>query len=170
VPGGKPHVLGGKPFHAAYRGGNNVRRGRRPTIDHVVIGRAVDESTGFDKESMNRSREMNVLTMGAHTNFKQWKRNFLMLLSLKATHLIPQLAISESGVWLDEADQNYAYELLLHAANENKRVDQAVKCIYTTRHDCATAAWDILCNDNAWMAARTHALFHCWAILWFGNT
>jgi hypothetical protein len=64
----------------------------------VVIGRAVDESTGFDKESMNRSMKMNVLTMRAHTNFKQWKRYFLMLLSLKAAHLIPQLAISESGV------------------------------------------------------------------------
>jgi hypothetical protein len=34
----------------------------------------------------------------------------------------------------------------LHAASENKRVDQAVKCIFATRPDYATAAWDILCE------------------------
>jgi hypothetical protein len=35
----------------------------------------------------------------------------------------PPLAIRESGVWLDEQAQNYAYAVLLHAARENKRAD-----------------------------------------------
>jgi spore cortex formation protein SpoVR/YcgB (stage V sporulation) len=40
--------------------------------------------------------------MGPTTDFKQWKRNFLNFLSPKAAYLIPQLAIRESGVWLNE--------------------------------------------------------------------
>jgi hypothetical protein len=59
---------------------------------------------------------------------------------------IPELAIRESGVWLDEQAQRYAYALLLHAANENKRVDHAVKCVSAARPDCATKAWDIMCE------------------------
>jgi hypothetical protein len=50
--------------------------------------------------------KLSVLTMGPTTDFKQWKRNFLNFLSLKATYLIPQLAILESGVWLDEQTQH----------------------------------------------------------------
>jgi hypothetical protein len=34
----------------------------------------------------------------------------------------------------------------LHAASENNRADQAVKCIFVARPDCATTAWDILCE------------------------
>jgi hypothetical protein len=53
--------------------------------------------------------------------------------------------IRESEVWLDEAEQTYAYAMLLHATNDNKRADQAVKCISSAaRPDCATAVWDIL--------------------------
>jgi hypothetical protein len=51
------------------------------------------------------------------------KRNFMTFLSLKAAYLIPHVAIRESGVWLDEHAQNYAYALILHDVNENKRVD-----------------------------------------------
>jgi hypothetical protein len=47
--------------------------------------------------------EATVPTMGPNTDFKPWKRNFLTFLSMKATYLIPQLAIREAGVWLDEA-------------------------------------------------------------------
>jgi hypothetical protein len=69
----------------------------------VVIGRALNEATvGFDKESLNRSMKMTAPTMGPNTDFKSWKRNFLTFVSLKASYLIPQLAIRESGVWLDE--------------------------------------------------------------------
>jgi hypothetical protein len=59
---------------------------------------AVHEATGFDKEAHNRSMKMYVPTMGPNTCFKQWKRNFLTFLSLKAAYLIPMLAIRESGV------------------------------------------------------------------------
>jgi hypothetical protein len=112
----------------------------------VVIGRAAHETTGFDKDAFNRSMKMSVPTMGPTTDFKQGKRNFMNFLSLKATYLIPQLAIHESGAWLDEHAQHYAYTLLLHAGSPNQRADKAVKCVSPTRPDCATAAWDILCE------------------------
>jgi hypothetical protein len=103
----------------------------------VVIGRAAHEATAFDKDALNRSMKMSVPTMDPTTDFKQWKRNFLNF---------PQLAIRESGVWLDEQARHYAYTLLLHAASANQRADQAMKCVSPTRPDCATAAWDILCE------------------------
>jgi hypothetical protein len=58
--------------------------GRRPTIEPMVSGRAVNEVTGFDKESLNRSMKMTVPTMGPNSDIKPWKRNFLTFLSLKA--------------------------------------------------------------------------------------
>jgi hypothetical protein len=88
--------------------------------------------------------KMSVPTMGPTTDFKQWKRTFINFLSLKATYLIPQLDIRESGVWMDEQAQHYAYTMLLHAASANHRASQAMKCVSHTRPDCATAAWDIL--------------------------
>jgi hypothetical protein len=102
----------------------------------VVIDRAAHEATGFDKDALNRSMKMSVPTMGATTDFKQWKRNFLKFLSIKAACLIPQLAIRDSGVWLDEQAQHYAYTLLLHATSANK----AMKCVSPARPDCAAAA------------------------------
>jgi hypothetical protein len=88
--------------------------------------------------------EMSVPTMGPTTDFKHWKRNFLNFLSLKAPYLIPQLAICESGVRVNEHAQHYAYTLLLHAASANQRAYQAMKCVSLARPGCATAAWDIL--------------------------
>jgi hypothetical protein len=41
--------------------------GRRPTIDHVVSGRAAGEIADFDKESINRSMKMDVPLMGPTT-------------------------------------------------------------------------------------------------------
>jgi hypothetical protein len=84
--------------------------------------------------------------MGPNTEFKQWKRNFLTFLSLKATYLIPELTIRESGVWLDEHTRNFAYALMLHNATENKRADQTVMCVSVVRPDYAIAAWDIMCE------------------------
>jgi hypothetical protein len=49
-------------------------------------------------------------------------------------------------VWLDDATQDNAYTMLMHAANESKRDHQAVKCISGARLDCATTAWDIMCE------------------------
>jgi hypothetical protein len=67
-------------------------------------------------------------------------------MSLKAAYLIPQLAIRESGVWLDEDAQTYAYAMLMHATSDNKRADLVVKCLSDAHPDCATAAWDIMCK------------------------
>jgi hypothetical protein len=64
-------------------------RERRPTIDPIVVGRAVYESDGIDKDSMNCSTKMIAPTMGPHTEFKQGESNFLKLMSLKAACLIP---------------------------------------------------------------------------------
>jgi spore cortex formation protein SpoVR/YcgB (stage V sporulation) len=63
----------------------------------VVGGRAAHEATGFDKDALNRSMKMSVPTMGPNSDFQQWKRDFLNFLSIKATYLIPQLSIRESG-------------------------------------------------------------------------
>jgi hypothetical protein len=73
--------------------------------------------------ALNRSIKTYVPTMGPNKDFKQWKRNLLTFLSLKTAYLIAQLAIRESGVWLDEQAQKYAYALILHDARENKRDD-----------------------------------------------
>jgi hypothetical protein len=72
--------------------------------------------------------------------------DFSTFLSLKAASLIPQLAISESGAWLNETAQDYAYALLLHVASENKRAHKIFECIFVARLDCGAAAWDILCE------------------------
>jgi hypothetical protein len=111
----------------------------------VVTGHVVSKATGFDKESLTRSMKMTVPTMGPNTDFKSWKRNFLIFMSLKVAYLIPHLAIHESGVWLDEDAHTYAY-ILLHATNDYERADQAVKCVFAALPDCATAALDIMCE------------------------
>jgi hypothetical protein len=137
-------------LYPTQRGGHTTRGGRRPTIDPVVIGRAAYEATGFDKDTLNRSMRMSVPTMGPTTDFKQWKRNFLNFLSIKATYLIPQLALRDSGVRLDEPAQHYGYTVMLRAASANQRADEAMKCVSLVRHDYAAAAWDIMCErlDN----------------------
>jgi hypothetical protein len=74
------------------------------------------------------------------------EEELLNFLSIKAAYLIPQLAIRDSGVWLDEHAQHYAYTPLLHAASANQRADHAMKCVSRARPQCAAAAWDILCE------------------------
>jgi hypothetical protein len=101
----------------------------------IKTGRATHEATGFDKDALNLSMKMSVPTMGPTTDFKQWKRNFLNFLSLKAAYLISQLAIRDSDVLLDEHAQHYAYTLLLHATVANQRADHAMKCVSLARPD-----------------------------------
>jgi hypothetical protein len=146
TPNGQPPFLFGSPASNAFRGGPRERGGPHPTIDPVVIGRAVKEATCFDKESLNRPMKMRVPTMGPNMDFKSCKRSFLTSLSMKAAYLILELVVRESGLWLDEDAQTYAYAMLLHATSDNKRADRGVKCVYDARPDCATAAWDIMCE------------------------
>jgi hypothetical protein len=107
------------------------------------------EATGFDKESINRSMKVSVPTMDPNTDFRQWKRNFLIFMSLKGAYLTPHLAIRESGVWLDEAAQTCA--LLLRVTIENKRTDQAAKYIYVARPDSAPLQLGTS-HVSAWMS------------------
>jgi hypothetical protein len=90
--------------------------------------------------------KITVPSMGPRNDFKHLKKNFLTFLTLKATYLVPHLAIRESGLWMDEAAQNYALALLLHTANENKRAKHAVKCVSAAQHDCVATSWDIMCE------------------------
>jgi hypothetical protein len=144
--GGPPRHFSGQHSSPAARGALGSRGGRRPTINPVVIGRAAHEATGFDKDALNRSMKILAATMGPNSDFKQWKRDFLNFLSIKAAYLIPQLAIRESGARLDEQVQHYAYTLRVHAASANKRANHALKCVSHARPCCATAAWDIVCE------------------------
>jgi hypothetical protein len=58
TPCGQPHFPLGPPASNALRVGRGGRGGRRPTIDPVVIGRVINEATGFNKASLNRSMKM----------------------------------------------------------------------------------------------------------------
>jgi hypothetical protein len=82
---------------------------------------------------------MNSPIMGPHTEFLHRKNRFLAFLSLKAACLIPQLAMRDYKAYLDESSHSYAYALLLHAAGDNMRADQAVRCITAARPDSGTA-------------------------------
>jgi hypothetical protein len=90
--------------------------------------------------------KMNVPVMGPNTEFRHWKYRFLDFLSLKAAYLIPQLALRESCAYLDENAQSYAFALLRHAVGDNRRADQAIRCITAARADCGAAAWEVLCE------------------------
>jgi hypothetical protein len=84
--GGQRHLPGGQYFAHAHRGGNRDRGGRRPTIDHVVMGRTVNDPAGFDKESSNCSMKMIVPAMGPTTDLKQWKRIFQLSCHSRPRH------------------------------------------------------------------------------------
>jgi hypothetical protein len=76
-------------------------------------------------------------------------------LSLKAAYLISQLALREFGAYLDKNAQSYAFALV----GDNKRADQAVRCITAARADCGVVAWEILCERlDARSFARSLAL------------
>jgi hypothetical protein len=82
------------------------RRGRRPTIDHVVVNHAASEAGDFDRDAINWSMKLNVPVMGPNQEFRHWKNMFICFLSLKAAYLIPQLALRESGTYHDENAQS----------------------------------------------------------------
>jgi hypothetical protein len=154
-----PHGPPKHPSVSAPPAGPAARGGRRLTIDHVVVNGAAGETVDFDMDAINMSMEMNVLVMGPNTEFRHWKNRFLDFLSLKAAYLIPQLALRESGAYLDDNAQSYAFALLRHALGDNKRADQAVRCITAARADCGAAAWEILCERlDARSFARSLAL------------
>jgi hypothetical protein len=100
-----PHGPPRHPSVTAPHAGLAARGGRRPAIDLVVVNRAASETSDFDRDAINMSMKMNVHVMGPNTEFRHWKNKFLDFLSVKATYLIPQLALRESGEYLDENAQ-----------------------------------------------------------------
>jgi hypothetical protein len=110
-----------------------------------VVGRAVFLSNGCDKEAMNRSMKMTVPPWARTCTSSNGKGTFSRF---EAAYMIPQLALRVSGVWLEEVVTNNAFALndMLHVASENKRKDHVVKCVSPARPNCATVAWDILCD------------------------
>jgi hypothetical protein len=67
-------------------------------------------------------------------------------LSLKAAYLISQIMLRDYGAYLDESAHSYAFALLLHAAGDNTRADQAVMCVTAARPDCGVVALGIFCE------------------------
>jgi hypothetical protein len=102
----------------------------------------------------------NVPVMSPNTEFSQWNNRFPSFMMLKVADPIPQLAMRDFGVYLDESAHNsYAFALLLHVAGGNKRADQEVRCFTATRPDCCVVAWQIVYESpDAWSFARTLAL------------
>jgi hypothetical protein len=60
-------------------------------------------ATNFDGDSFSRSFRMDAPVMPKTGEFKTWRRDFLSFLSIKGVALIPQLALSSSGIPLNPA-------------------------------------------------------------------
>jgi hypothetical protein len=128
----------------------------------VVVGRAAHEATGFGKDALSRSIKMSVPSMDFNLDFKQWKRNFLNFLSLKAAYLIPELAIRESGACMDEQAQHYAYTPMLQATSDNKRANHAMECVSIARPTAPLQHGTS--SVNGWTAGPSLAPCPCWTI------
>jgi hypothetical protein len=74
---------------------------RRPTIDPKIVAMTANWATNIDGDSFSRSFRMDAPLIPGTGEFKTWKRDFLSLLSMKGAALIPQLAMSSSGVPLN---------------------------------------------------------------------
>jgi hypothetical protein len=71
-----------------------------------------DWATNFDGDSFSRSFCMDAPLMHKTGEFKVWKRDFMSFLSIKAVALIPQMALSSSGVPLNLVAQRCAHAML----------------------------------------------------------
>jgi hypothetical protein len=144
-------------LHFVNRGSNNMRGGRRSTIDPLVIGRVVNEATGFDKESFNRSIKMTVMTMGPNTDFKQWTRIF--------SPSCPQGGVTYPSARhrrvrrlaeLRRTMHTYCYRTLQARTSALIRRSSASLMLPLT----APELHEAFCV-SAWMIARSHALCPC---------
>jgi hypothetical protein len=91
------------------QGSNN----RRFTIDPDLVAQTVSHATNFDGVSFSRSFRMDVLLIPKTGDLKIWKRDFVSFLSMEAAALIPQLAMSSSGVPIKHNAQRYAHAMLV---------------------------------------------------------
>jgi hypothetical protein len=118
-----------------------------------------DWATNFDGDSFSQSFRMDAPLMPKTGEFKVWKRDFLSFLSIKAAALIPQLALSSSGVPLNPVAQRYAHAMLVKCCRQNKPAAQTIAGVPTARPDCGTAAWEMLCERlDAQSISRTLSL------------
>ena len=113
---------------------------RRPTIDPEFVAMTADWATNFDGDSFSRSFRMDAPLMPRTGEFKTWKRDFLSFLSIKGAALIPQLALSPSGVPLNPVAQRCAHAMLVQFCRQNKQAAQAIAGVPAGRPDCGTAA------------------------------
>jgi hypothetical protein len=100
----------------------------------------------FDGDSFSRSFRMDAPLMPKTDDFKFWKRDFLSFLSLKAAALIPEMAMSSSGVPLNTVAQRYAHAMLVQCCRHNKPLAHAIVGASARRHDFGKAAWEGLCE------------------------
>jgi hypothetical protein len=118
-----------------------------------------DWATNFDGDSFSRSFRMDAPLMPRTGEFKTWKRDFLSFLSIKGAALIPQLALSSSGVPLNPVAQRFAHAMLVQCCRQNKPAAQAIAGVPAGRPDCGTAAWEMLCERlDAQSISRTVSL------------
>ena len=132
---------------------------RRPTINPEFVAMTADWATNFDGDSFSRSFRMDAPLMPRTGEFKTWKRDFLSFLSIKGAALIPQLALSSSGVPLNPVAQRFAHAMLVQCCRQNKPAAQAIAGVPARRPDCGTAAWEMLCDRlDAQSISRTLSL------------
>jgi hypothetical protein len=127
------------PHEPAHSG----RTGRGHTIDPEFVAMTADWATNFDGDSFSRSLRMDAPLMPKTGEFKAWKRDFLSFLSIKAAALIPQLALSSSGVPLNPVAQRYAHAMLVQCCRHNKPYAQTIARVPARRPDCGTTAWEM---------------------------
>jgi hypothetical protein len=119
---------------------------RRSTIDPEFVAMTAEWATNFDGDSLSRSFRMDAPLMPRTGEFKTWKRDFLSFLSIKGAALIPQLALSSSGVPVNPVAQRLAHAMLVQSCRQNKPAAQAIAGVPVGRPDCGTAAWEMLCE------------------------
>jgi hypothetical protein len=98
----------------------NSSASRMPTIDPEFVAMTAYWANNFDGDSFSRSFRMDAPLMPRTGEFKTWKRDFLSFLSIKGAALIPQLALSSSGVPLNPVAQRFAHAMLVQCCRQNK--------------------------------------------------
>jgi hypothetical protein len=88
-----------------------------------------DMGKNFDGDSFSRSFRLEAPLMPKVGEFKTWKRDFMSFLSIKGAALIPQLALSSSGVPLNPISQRFAHAMLVQCGGHSKAAAQAIASV-----------------------------------------
>jgi hypothetical protein len=110
-----PYKLTSEFVHAPQREQTHRRSNNHLfIIDPNFVAVTAYWATDFNGDSFSRWFCMDAPSMPKTGDFKLYKRDFLSFLSVKAAALIPQLAMSSSGVLLNPVAQRYAHAMLVH--------------------------------------------------------